>query len=91
MTATERRQRGTKLCERLTHDVAGIAPDGIGSWPKAWAIVAEADADFIAALTRWEATGSEEVKPALRDAYFAVLAAWKRAAAEYHRHQGAER
>lgn len=41
--------------------------------------------------TRWEATGAEEYKGPLRTAYFAVLDAWRLAAAEYGISQEAQR
>ena len=85
MNATERRQRGTLLCTRLSEEVAALAPEHIGQWPPTWPIVAPADTAFMLALTRWEATGDEAHKPPLRSAYFDVLAAWRRAAAEYDR------
>lgn len=92
MTPEERRRRGTMLCEKLTREVAEIAPPGIGHWDRAWELVSDADASFMLALTRWEATGSDDDKPALREAYFAVLNAWRTATAEFNRHQqGAER
>lgn len=83
MTAAERRERGTLLCRRLADDAARIAPEGIGGWDRTWDIVADADSSFVLALTAWEATGAEKYKPALRQAYFKVLEAWRQATAEF--------
>lgn len=86
-------ERATEICRRLTRDVASIAPAGIGHWDRAWEIVAEADTDFMAALTAWESDPKNEIaKQRVRDAYTAVLDAWKEATAEFNRHrQEAER
>ena len=81
----DRRERGTKLCRRLAADVGGIAPTGIGRWSRTWDMVASADTAFMLALLRWERTGDDAERPALRQAYAAVLDAWRRAAAEYER------
>lgn len=85
MTPAEKVRRATLLCQRLAADVAGIVPEGIGHWETAWDIVADADAAFLAALTAWEATGAELERARVRDAYNAVLEAWKVAAREYRR------
>jgi len=90
MTPEERRRRGTMLCEKLTREVADLVPEGIGRWDRAWEIVGDADTTFVLALTRWETTGDEAHKPPLRDAYFQVCEAWKRAVADYQR-EGAGR
>lgn len=85
------RERGTEICRRLARDVESIVPKGIGRWPRAWEIVAEADADFMAALTAWEADpGNEAAKQRVREAYRAVVDAWRQAVAEYER-EGAGR
>jgi hypothetical protein len=85
VSPAERRERGTLLCRRLTEEVGAVVPEGIGRWSRTWELVAGADADFMLALTRWEATGDDSDKPALRAAYFAVLAAWRQATREYER------
>lgn len=87
------RERGTEICRRLCRDVASIAPQGIGRWERAWQITAPADADFMLALTAWEADPTNDVaRQAVRDAYSRVLRAWRLATAEYTRHHnGAER
>jgi hypothetical protein len=87
LTPEERRERGTKLCERLAEDVASIVPKGIGRWDRAWDIVGGPDADFVAELTAWEAEPGTAALERVRGSYRAVLAAWQRAADEY----GAER
>ena len=78
-----RAEASRKFCERLARDVAEIAPDGIGRWDEAWEIVAGSDAEFIIALTRWEATGAAEHRELVRPAYHAVLDAWRRASTLY--------
>ena len=72
-----------ELCRRLAHDVADLAPEGIGGWPQAWDIVADADAGFLVALTAWEATGAERERDSVRTAYLAVMDAWKVAVGQY--------
>jgi hypothetical protein len=81
----DRRERGTELCRRLTADVTSIAPPGIGRWGRAWEIVADADSSFMIALTSWEATGDDSMRPALRAAYARALDAWREAVAEWQR------
>lgn len=80
MTRTE---AATELCRRLAHDVTQLAPEGIGHWPQAWDIVADADARFLISLTDWEATGAERERVILRTAYLAVIDAWQRAVGQY--------
>lgn len=82
---TDRRERGRELCRRLCQDVASIAPAGIGRWGRAWEIVDPPSADFMVVLFRWEQTGDDAERPALKAAYRAVLDAWRDAAAEYER------
>lgn len=87
----EIRERGRAICERLTHDIASIAPPGIGHWPRAWEITAPADSDFMSALSAWESDPmNEAAKQRVRATYGAVLEAWQGAVAEYHG-RGAER
>ena len=78
-----RAEAARKLCERLARDVAAIAPVGIGYWDQAWDIVARADAEFVAELSAWEATGSESARTKVRAAYHAVLDAWREAVRQY--------
>ncbi|HET9948848.1 MAG TPA: hypothetical protein VFQ22_07995 [Longimicrobiales bacterium] len=85
MTRDERRHRGTLICQRLASEIAAMVPEGIGAWEPAWAIVAEADADFLAALSGWEADPSEASTQRVREAYQGVLDAWRAAAAEFER------
>ena len=85
MTAEKRRERGTELCRRLAQDVAAFVPEGIGSWEPAWDIVAEPDIAYLEALTGWEAAPSDETKSAVREAYHAVVEAWREAAHQYER------
>ena len=67
-----------------------IAPTGIGRWPTTWDIVGEADADFMLALSTWEADPTDEAKERVRSTYAAVLDVWRTAAAEYERVQRPE-
>ena len=83
MNPEARRSRGTSLCRRLTAEVARLAPPDIGGWDPAWAIVAEADASFIIALSAWEVAPTEETLEGVRSAYRAVLKAWQRAGHEF--------
>src|SRR5690606_22256824 len=88
----EIRERGAEVCRRLERAVAVVAPPGIGRWPRAWELVAPADAEFMAALSAWEADPtSEAARQAVRDTFSGVVGAWRLAAIEYRRHQGAER
>lgn len=80
----ERRRRGTKLCGRLAADVARVAPPRIGGWAEAWEMTAEADAAFWIALVAWESEPTEPARLRLRDAYNAVLDAWREAARQYN-------
>jgi len=90
-TPEERRERGTLLCQRLANDVGSLAPPGLGTWPRTWDLVAGADAAFMIALTAWEAEPSERLRLRVREAYDAVLDAWRQAAAEYLAHRGSPR
>ena len=83
MTTEERRERGTELCRRLSSDVDKAVPRDIGAWSPAWEIVGDADAGFMLALLKWESTGSEADKAALRAAYAKVLSMWRRALAAW--------
>jgi len=85
LTPAERRERGTELCRRLAADVASIAPPGLGAWERTWEMVAPVDAEFMMRLTAWEAAPSEPARLRVRDAYRAVLEAWRSAAATYQR------
>lgn len=84
-------ERVREICRRLTEDVASIAPKGIGRWDRAWEIVDQPSADFMAALSAWESDPtSEPAKQGVRDTYGAVLDAWREAAAAWER-EGAGR
>ena len=76
-------EAASELCRRLTNDVCAIAPKGIGFLPEVWAAVGPADAEFMAALVRWEQTPSEPNRLALKGSYEAVLAAWRSAVVAY--------
>ena len=83
MTGVELRDRGTRICQCLSKAVSELVPEGIGHWAGAWEIVAAADADFMLALAKWEATPGDESAAGVKAAYEAVLNAWRRAATEY--------
>lgn len=83
LTAAERRQRGTQLCGRLALEVASIVPAGIGGWARAWEITAAPDADFMAALSAWEADPTPTTLARTRVAYKAVLESWRDAACQF--------
>ena len=83
MTRDEIRERGTRICDRLTEEVAAITPEGIRSWPEASEIVTSDYAEFMIALTAWESDPSESAKAQVRVTYEAVLAAWREAAARF--------
>lgn len=87
LSPEQRRERGTNLCRRLAEDVALIAPQGIGSWDRAWDIVGPADAAFMAALSGWEADPSPGTLERTRAAYQAVLQAWRVATAAWERQE----
>ena len=84
-TPAERRDHGLWLCGKLAKAVATIAPElkDLVRWQRTWELVDGPSAAFLVALTRWEATGAEEDKPPLREAYEHLLYAWDMAAKEY--------
>lgn len=86
----ERRRRARLLCARLSRDVRSIAPAGVGSWEPAWTIVAEADAEFVLALTKWEECPTSDAREGVRQAYEGVMEAWRRAAGEFRRSSRAQ-
>lgn len=70
------------MCWQLAHYVAGIAPPGIGAWPRAWEIVEQPSRQFLALLPTL-GDGGELARKRLDKAGNAVAAAWKQAAQEY--------
>jgi len=84
MTRTDRRRdRGAELCRRLSAEIAKVAPAGLGTWAPAWEIVEEASTRFLDLLNEWERTGNPDLRPAIREAYDATVAAWTEAARRY--------
>jgi hypothetical protein len=81
--STARRERAAELCRQLTADVAKVAPVGLGTWGAAWEIVAAPSDRFLDLLNAWEATGAPELRPEIREAYDATVAAWTEAASRY--------
>ncbi|MEQ1856169.1 MAG: hypothetical protein ABL963_06860 [Longimicrobiales bacterium] len=79
------RERGTLVCSRLNKAVEQVTPPGIGRWDRAWDIVAGADADFMVALTAWEADPCDATRELVKHTFAAVLDAWRRAVAEFNR------
>lgn len=82
-TYDERQAKGKILCEKLSAQVAVIAPPGIGRWDRAWEIVDGSSATFMNALSAWEIDPSDATMQRVSDAYDHVLDAWRNAAAEY--------
>ena len=80
MTAAE---AGRQVCENLTREIEEIAPAGIGHWDPAWEMVAEADAEFMAALFAWEANPTDDGQERVRTAFNAVLEAWREASRQF--------
>ena len=86
MTPAERPcDQGAALCRRLSERIAEIAPEGVGQTDWVWELVAEPDASFVIALSAWESDPKEDAKARVKDAYDAVLDAWRRAAAEFEK------
>lgn len=83
----EARDRGTLICRRLATDVAKLTPPGIGRWRRTWEIVSHADSEFLAALSTWEAAPSRAAAARVREAYAAVLDAWRSAVAAFERRE----
>ena len=72
MTPEERRRRGKRLSEKLKTEVLSLLTcDTLQQNLHAL------DADFMAALMAWEATGAEKDRLRVRDAYIAITEAWK--------------
>ncbi|MEZ4414634.1 MAG: hypothetical protein R3E10_02695 [Gemmatimonadota bacterium] len=78
-----RRDRGNRLCRALTARIVDLAPRGLGQWEGAWELVDPPSAEFMAALSNWEASGTAEAKERLAAAFSEVLAAWRNAAAAF--------
>ena len=83
MTHEERQAKAKILCEKLAEAVAGIAPEGIGRWDRCWQVVDAPSAEFMTALSAWEADPSDMTMQLVHDAYDAGMAAWRQAASEY--------
>jgi len=86
----ERRERGLDLCRKLAEEVARIAPRGLDRWDRTLEIVGPPSADYLVALTAWEAEPGPDRVQDVREAWHALLDAWRRAAALY-RERGAHR
>ena len=71
------------VCERLTEEVAQLAPPGLGDWDGAWEIVDAPSAVFLECLTRWEQTGEQTDQDRCDTAYAVVIDAWRLAASEF--------
>jgi hypothetical protein len=84
-TLEGRADAGRRLCRKLAGDVRELAPAGIGRWDPAWRTVSAATDAFLDTLAAWESTGSDALLPELRARYFAVLDAWRTAAAHVRR------
>ena len=60
-----------------------IAPPGIRHWDLLSKFVDPLGAEFVVALSVWESSPSPETESSLNDVHHEVLAAWRRAAAEF--------
>ena len=83
MIRTDLCDRAKRICHHLSQAVTELVPEGIGRWPGAWDMVAEAGADFMLALATWEADPSHESAASVKAAHDDVLEAWRRASAEF--------
>lgn len=79
------------LLERLVHEIAEIAPPGLGEWEEAWRLVDPASADFLIEVSRWEHEDQSQMSTRDRLAsarrvtrsYRSLLEAWRHAADAY--------
>ena len=86
MTAYEQRQRkGREVCEKLVQRIGEVAPTGIGFWAEAWMIVDGPSADFMLALSSWEADPTVESMARVTETYERVVRAWRQAGLEFTR------
>lgn len=83
MTYDQRQAKGKILCEKLSEAVAHIAPKGIGHWDRCWQVVDAPSAEFMTALSAWEADPSDVTMQRVSDAYDVVLESWRTAVAEF--------
>lgn len=77
------RRDGVAVARWVADRVQEVAPPGLGRWGPAWDMVALPSLEFLDALARWEATGSEDDREAARVAAGAVVSAWRKAAQEW--------
>ncbi len=82
-TRGERRDMGTRICTNLTHAVAHLTPPGIGAWPTAWELTADASTDFLVALAEWEESGEPLAQLRVSATYDALVEVWLQATREY--------
>ena len=76
-------ERGRVVCRRLSERIARVAPPGLGRWGPAWDIVEAPSRAFLAALSRWEETGTADAAAAVRTAAERVVATWAEAARQW--------
>lgn len=74
---------GRPVARWVTDRVREVAPPGLGNWAPAWEIVEGPSREFLDVLVRWEATGSEEDREAVKAAGGEVVAAWRQAARQW--------
>jgi hypothetical protein len=79
----ERCTEGARIAGHLCRAIAELAPADVP--PGVWDSVAPSDRAFMAALKRWQDSGTEADKEALREAYRGVLVAWRTALETTHR------
>lgn len=77
--------RAERMNLRMCSAITAIAPPGVGRWPEAWKLTAEADRRWIRALKKWEQNENAETTAELRVAFDAFLEAWKAVVVEWRR------
>lgn len=78
-----KRRDGTRVARWVGERVRQVAPAGLGYWRPAWELVEGPSRRFLDALARWEATGSERDRQAVKVAGGEVVAAWTEAARQW--------
>lgn len=76
---------GRIICQRVTQEVASVAPKGLGRWPEAWRIVEEPSTRFLDRLAEWEHADTADTRRRLHAAAVEVVEAWRRAAEAWGR------
>ncbi len=74
------------LCQSLEITIAHQSPVGLAAWDRAALITSEAGADFVEALSRWEASGDETDLAALSERCNRLLDSWACAGEAFETH-----